>query len=80
MQAPSLVGGSVSVSSHETTLVDSVGFLVMSLNPLTPTILPPLLLQVSPSSPKLLAVSFCICFHHLLGEVILMTTELGTKL
>jgi hypothetical protein len=37
----SLVGGSVSMSLYGPRLVDSVGFLVVSLTPLTPSILPP---------------------------------------
>ena len=43
----SLVVGSVSVSPYEPRLVDSVGFLVVSLTPLAPTILPPSLQQDS---------------------------------
>ena len=46
----SLVGGSVSVSPYGPRLVDSVGFLVVSLTILSPTILPPPLPQDSPGS------------------------------
>ena len=41
--AGSLVGGSVSMSHYGLRLVDSVGFLMMSLTHMAPTILPPLL-------------------------------------
>jgi hypothetical protein len=46
----SLVGGSVSVSPYGSRLVDSVGFLVISLTYLTSTILSPPLLKDFPSS------------------------------
>ena len=60
-------------------LVDSVGFLVVLLTPLAPTILPPPLLQDSANS-KYLAMGLCISFHHLLGEASLMTIMLGSWL
>jgi hypothetical protein len=41
--AYSLVGGSVSVDIYVTKIVDSVGFLVVSLTLLVPTVLPLLL-------------------------------------
>ena len=49
-------------------LVDSVGFLVVSLTPLAPPILPPPLPQDSPTSAECLAVGLCIYSHELLGE------------
>lgn len=48
-----LVIGSVSVSPYELRLVDFTGFLVMSMTPLVPTILPPSLQQHSPSSSNI---------------------------
>jgi len=48
--ACSLVGGLVSVSPYGPRLVDSVGFLAMSLIPLALSNLPPCLQQASPSS------------------------------
>ena len=78
--AGSLVGGSVSVSPYGPRLVDSVGFLVVSLTPLAPTILPAWLLQDSPSSSYCLSVGLCICFHPLLDETSLMPNAPGTNL
>ena len=46
----SLEDGSDSVNLHRSKLVDSVGHLVVSLNPLTCSILSPILPQDSPSS------------------------------
>ena len=46
----SLVGDSVSESTHGLRLVDSVGFLVVPLTLLALTVLPPPLPQDSPSS------------------------------
>lgn len=48
--AGSLVGCSVPMGPYGTRLVDSVGFLVVSLTALAPIILPSSLLQDSPSS------------------------------
>lgn len=45
--ADSLVGSSLSVSSFELMLVDSVGFPVVSMIHLDPTVLPPHLQQIS---------------------------------
>jgi hypothetical protein len=52
------------VSPYELWLVDTVGFLVVSLTPLAPTTLPFPLQQDFPSS----AVSFCIYFHQVPAE------------
>ena len=49
--AGSLVVGSVSVSPYEPKLVDFVGFLVLSLSPLAPTILPPLVGRIPQALP-----------------------------
>ena len=51
-----LVSVSVSVSSYGPKLVDYVGFLVVSLTPLIPSILPPPLLQ---DFPKLCLIFGC---------------------
>ena len=50
--AGSLVSGSVSVNRCEPRLVDSVGFLVVSLTPLAPTILLPLLQRILKALPN----------------------------
>ena len=52
----------------------------MALTPLAPTILPPSLQQDSPSLAKHLALGLWICFHQLLDEIFLMTTETVTNL
>lgn len=75
-----LVGRSVSVSSYALRLVDSMGFLVVSLTPLAPTILSPPLSQGSLRSAYCLAVGFCICFYQLLYEIFLVTIRIGTNL
>lgn len=46
----SLVGGLVFVNPYEPSLVDSVGLLVVTLATLAPSVLTPILPQVSPSS------------------------------
>jgi hypothetical protein len=69
----SLLTGSVSVSPYEPRLVDSVGFLALSLTSLAPLILLPHLPQDSLSSTYYLAVGLCICFHLLLVETSDMT-------
>jgi hypothetical protein len=76
----SLVGGSVSVSPCGPRSVDSVGFLVVSLTSLAPSILHPSLPQDSLSSAYCLAVGLCICFHQFLGEASLMTVMIGSCL
>ena len=48
-------------------VVDSVGFPVMSLIPLAPSLLSSLLQQDSLSSTQYLAVGLCICFNQLFG-------------
>jgi hypothetical protein len=58
----SMVGGSVSASLYEPRLVDSVGFLMVFLTSLSPTILPPPLPQGS-SSAQCFAVGLCLYFH-----------------
>ena len=78
-----LVCSSVSVSNYGPKLIDSVGFLVVSLTPLAPTILFSffaLFVRIPQAPPNCLAVGFCICFHQRLGEASLMTVELGTSL
>ena len=78
MQAPWLA-----VQSYEpwwTQVSDFVGFLVMSLTALAPTIFLPPLLQDSTSSTECLTVGLCICFHQLLGEASLMMIMLGSCL
>lgn len=56
-------------------LVGSVGFLVVSLTPLPPTVLLP---QDSPCSASCLAVGLCIRFHQLLDEASLRIIMLGS--
>lgn len=65
------------VSRYEPWLVNSAGFLIMSLIPLTPKILPPSFQQDSPSSVQYLVLALCICFHLFLDEKSLMTTRLA---
>lgn len=55
------------MSPYEPRLVDSIGFLVAFLTPLTPTTIPPHVLQDSPNS-TCLAGGFCICFHQFVDE------------
>lgn len=72
---------SQSVSPYDPRLADSVGFLVVSLSPLAPTILYPPLLQDSLSYGKrLFPVGLCICFHRLLDEASQMAIRIGTNL
>lgn len=75
-----LFGGSVSVGPNGPRLVDSVGFLVASLTPLTPIILLPHLPQDSSNVTYCLVVGLCPCFHQLLHEPSLMTVILGSCL
>lgn len=79
--ACSLVGSSVSVSSHG--LVASVGPLVVSLTPLAGSnwlSLSPTLPRDSSSTTCCLAVGLCICFHPLLDEASQETVMLGSCL
>lgn len=75
-----LVGGSISLVLYGPRLVDVVGFLVVSLNSLAPSILPLSLPLDSPSSSKCLIVSLCICFHMLLEQASQMTVMLDSSL
>ena len=74
-----LIGSSVSKNHYGPRLVDSVGFLVVSLTPLAPSILLPLS-SVSSKLHLILCCGFCISFHQLLGEASLMTVMLGSYL
>lgn len=63
----SLVGSSLPVNLYEPRFIDSVGFLVVSLTPLSPPILLPHLRQDSPSSTSSCSnVGLCLTFHQLL--------------
>ena len=76
--AGSLVVGSASSMPYEPRFVDFVGFLIVSLSFLAPTIFPPLLQQDSLNSTKCVTVDLCICFHQLLDETSQMPVCLGT--
>ena len=56
------------------------GFPCNVLDPVAPTILLPSLQWDSLSLAKRLALGLCICFHQLLDEGSLMTTEVVTNL
>lgn len=58
----SLVDSSVFISPHGPRIVGSIDFLVVSLTPLAPSILPPPLPQDYPSSTQCLDVGLCISF------------------
>ena len=68
--ACSLVGGSVSLSSHVFRLVDTIGLLVVSLTPPAPSLLSPTLPDVW--------LWVCICFHLLLDEASQEIVMLGS--
>ena len=71
--ARSLVGSSVSVVPYGTRLVDSLGFLVVSMTLLSPSVLLTILPQDSPNYTYCFAVGLSISFYQLLGEASLMT-------
>lgn len=78
--ACSLVGISLSVSGYGPRLVNSVGFVAVSLALLAPLTLPPCLPQDSPSFIQCLTVGLCIRSHQLLGEASQMPVMLGPPL
>lgn len=79
MQSPLLPVVSVSTYELGFGFVNSLGFAVVSLTPLTPAMFPCPLSQDSPMSAHGLAVGICICLHQFLSEATLTTVGLGTN-
>ena len=76
----SLVGGTISVRPHGPRLVDSVGFLVVSLPAPPGSFVSLALPQVFLGSARGLPVGLCICHRLLLGEASQETVMLGSCL
>ena len=75
--ADSMVVHLVSVSPNESRLVDSLGFLVLSL---TMWVVKSCLLTQRVSQPlPNVSLILCFCFYELLGEASLMTIGLSNK-
>ena len=75
--ACSLVGSSISLSPYRPMVFDSVGFVVMSLISLAPSIFPLRFPQDSSNSTYCLSMSRCISSPLLLSETSLITVMLG---
>lgn len=65
---------------HGLRLVDSVGFIVVSLTPLAPSILSPHHFTRNPKLRLMFDCGLCICFHQLLDEASQETVMLGSYL